>query len=251
MNTVTVGDVVFGQGAPKIIVPIVGTSAAGIVDEGAALASADCDLVEWRVDYYDQVSDAAGTARLARQLRTVVAKPVLVTFRTTGEGGVRELPEPDYFALYDEVIAQRAADLLDVELFREGEAVARTVAAAHAQGIAVVMSSHEFDSTPPADEIVVRLRLMQDKGADILKIAVMPQSPRDVLTLLDATERMAREHARQPLITMSMGALGVVSRVSGEVFGSCATFGSASQASAPGQVPVGELRSILGALRLG
>ena len=73
----------------------------------------------------------------------------------------------------------------------------------------------------------------------------MPQTTADVITLLDATQEMYHKHADRPLITMSMGSLGVVSRVSGATFGSSATFGAAKKASAPGQVSVDELRSIL------
>ena len=71
-----------------------------------------------------------------------------------------------------------------------------------------------------------------------------------MLTLLAATAEM-KDKATRPLITMSMGALGMVSRVSGEAFGSAATFGAAKQASAPGQVPVSVLREILATLKLG
>ena len=70
-----------------------------------------------------------------------------------------------------------------------------------------------------------------------------------MLTLLAATmERRAA--AERPLITMSMGALGTVSRLCGELTGSCLTFGSLSQASAPGQVPAGQLAEILTLLEI-
>jgi len=136
-------------------------------------------------------------------------------------------------------------DLVDVEYRRDRAAVERIVAAAHARGVAVVASNHDFDATPPKDEIVARLREMQELGADICKIAVMPRSTADVLTLLDATRTMHEDHADRPLITMSMGGLGVVSRIAGQVFGSAATFGMVGTASAPGQVDAGELRSAL------
>ena len=130
------------------------------------------------------------------------------------------------------------------------EEVASTIELAHENGVKVVMCNHDFDATPSQEEIVRRLSLMEEKGADICKIAVMPQSNKDVLTLLAATAEM-KEKATRPLITMSMGALGMVSRVSGEAFGSAATFGAAKQASAPGQVPVSVLREILATLKLG
>ena len=86
---------------------------------------------------------------------------------------------------------------------------------------------------------------MQDMGADIPKIAVMPQSKADVITLLDATQEMYTKYADRPIITMSMGPAGVISRLSGEAFGSAMTFGAVGQVSAPGQIPVERLRNAL------
>ena len=86
---------------------------------------------------------------------------------------------------------------------------------------------------------------MQEYGADIPKIAVMPKSVDDVITLLDATNTMKTQYGDRPLITMSMGGTGVISRLAGEVFGSAFTFGAGKEASAPGQIPVAELRKVL------
>ena len=86
---------------------------------------------------------------------------------------------------------------------------------------------------------------MQELGADIPKIAVMPTCRRDVLTLLCATEEMYTEHADRPIITMSMAGTGLISRLCGEVFGSALTFGAAKKASAPGQAAVNDLNNML------
>ena len=96
------------------------------------------------------------------------------------------------------------------------------------------MSNHDFFKTPSKEEIISRLCAMQEKGADIPKIAVMPQSKKDVLTLLSATNEMVEEHANRPIITMSMAATGVISRLAGEVFGSCLTFGAAKKGKCSG-----------------
>jgi 3-dehydroquinate dehydratase (EC 4.2.1.10) len=111
--------------------------------------------------------------------------------------------------------------------------------------VKVIMSSHDFHNTPPAEEIVRRLRKMQQLGADIPKIALMPQNKTDVLTLLTATLEMHEHYADRPLITMSMAKTGVISRLAGEVFGSAATFGAVKKASAPGQISVSDLRIAL------
>ena len=86
---------------------------------------------------------------------------------------------------------------------------------------------------------------MQRSGADIVKLAVMPRRQADVAELLLATAQFKEQFPDTPLITMSMGSMGVVSRVCGESFGSCVTFGAGEKASAPGQLPVEELDTML------
>ncbi|WP_265458060.1 type I 3-dehydroquinate dehydratase [Enterococcus sp. HY326] len=250
MKTVKVGNIEIGAGLPKIIVPLVGETRNKIIEEAQLVAQLDCDLVEWRLDFYQDVSNFPQTLSLVKEIKEIIAKPLLATFRTQAEGGEMALPTEDYFALYQALISDAQIDLLDVELFLPAEPVAEIVAAAQANGIKIVMCNHDFHATPAKDEIISRLRKMQEKHADICKIAVMPQNAADVLVLLSATEEMKRNFSDRPLITMSMGALGMVSRVSGQVFGSDATFGAAKTASAPGQVPVAELRSILETLRV-
>ena len=110
------------------------------------------------------------------------------------------------------------------------------------------MSNHDFFKTPPQEEIVSRLRKMQELEADLHKIAVMPQNQSDVLVLLSATNEMVQNYAESPIITMSMAGTGVISRLAGEVFGSALTFGAAKKASAPGQIAVADLRSVLNIL---
>ncbi len=95
--------------------------------------------------------------------------------------------------------------------------------------------------------MTARLRRMEALGADIAKLAVMPQTPEDVLTLLSATGEVSATAAR-PVVTMSMGRLGAVSRIAGEVFGSALTFGAVGQSSAPGQLEAAALAKALSLL---
>jgi 3-dehydroquinate dehydratase-1 len=57
-----------------------------------------------------------------------------------------------------------------------------------------------------------------------------------------------REETEKPLISMSMGSLGSISRIAGENFGSAVTFATVGAASAPGQFPIRELRMMMDAL---
>ena len=125
--------------------------------------------------------------------------------------------------------------------------IRETVDLAHRHQVSVILSNHDFAATPKEEEILRRLHHMEDLGADIAKIAVMPQSAGCVLTLLSATHK-ASQSLSCPLITMSMKGTGLISRLSGEVFGSCLTFGSVKEASAPGQIEVGKLKEFLTAI---
>lgn len=142
------------------------------------------------------------------------------------------------------VIDSGLIDLVDVELSRGEETMKTIVAAAHRVGVKVVASRHDFTATPDKNIIISNLCLMQSLGADIVKFAVMPQCERDVLTLLDATLTMKEEHSDTPVITMSMSPTGVISRICGQLVGSCVTFGTAGKASAPGQIPANPVKHV-------
>ena len=246
MNPVVVRNVKIGEGIPKIIVPIVGVTRDDIVSEAKTFDSIPVDVVEWRVDWYEDVFDTEKVKETAAALREALKDiPILFTFRTSKEGGEKAIEDADYAALNKAVAACGSVDMIDVEVFTGDEIVKDIIDSAHACGVKVVASNHDFFKTPEKDDIVGRLRKMQELGADIPKIAVMPQNKKDVLTLLAATEEMSSEYADRPIITMSMAGTGVISRLAGEVFGSSMTFGAAKKASAPGQMGVEDLNTVL------
>lgn len=249
MNTVKIRDIEIGAGAPKIIVPIVGITKEDIIEEAKTFDSIPVDVVEWRVDWFEGVFDFAKVEDVLKDLRTVLGNiPLLMTFRTSKEGGEKAI-EPDAYAELNIKAAQTGyVDLIDVEIFTGDEIVKKIIDGAHAAGVKVIASNHDFFKTPAKADIIYRLRKMQDMNADIPKIAVMPQNKKDVLTLLAATEEMATNYADRPIITMSMAGTGVISRLCGEVFGSSMTFGAAKKASAPGQMGVEDLSTVLGLL---
>ena len=241
-----------GAGRPKIVVSVTGGTSGALLEQVAALAGHDVDIVEWRVDHFGELADPDAVLAAARELAAHLPDtPLLVTCRTSAEGGEAEISADAYGTLNATLAESGLVDLVDVEYGRDGTAVERILAAARAHGVPVVASYHDFGKTPAREEIVARLRAMQDAGFDICKIAVMPHSAADVLTLLEATRAMHEEHADRPLITMSMGPLGLVSRLAGGLFGSAATFGMVGAASAPGQAPVDELSAALRLLDAG
>lgn len=246
MEPVKVRNVILGKGRPKICVPIVSATEEEILRDGEGFHHLAVDLAEWRADWYEEVSDVSRVLETAKKLREILGDiPLLFTFRTAKEGGEKALGPEEYIALNRAIIESGDVDLLDIELFTGDEAVASIIEHAHRHQVKVIVSSHDFRKTPSRETMLGRLKKMQELGADIPKIAVMPQTKEDVLALLAATLEMSEHYAKCPIITMSMSGKGVVSRMAGEAFGSAVTYGSAGKQSAPGQVPVDDLAKVL------
>lgn len=246
MKKVQVRDVVFGEGKPKICIPIMGKTLSGLEEEIKGLDGLNYDVIEWRMDHFDEIMDEEKAIEAVNLVRELLNDTVLLsTFRTSKEGGEKAISNEDYVKLNCAIIKSGKTDLIDVECFTGKDEVKSIVDCAHENNVFVVMSNHDFDKTPAYDEIINRLKTMQEQNADIPKIALMPNSVDDVLTVLKATNDMVNNFADRPIITMSMGKYGIISRLAGEVFGSCLTFGAAKAASAPGQINVNDLDTVL------
>ena len=249
MKTVKMRDLTIGTGCPKVIVPIVAKDLPGILAKANELTARTMDVVDWRVDFFEDVFQTEKVLQAARELRAALGEtPILFTFRTKKEGGEKEIGMPEYTALNKAVAESGYVDAVDVEVFSGDEIVKENIANIHAANKIVVGSNHDFFATPEKAELIRRLCKMQELGADLPKIAVMPKTCADVITLQDATQEMANTYADRPIITMSMGSLGVITRMAGEVFGSSMTFGAVGQVSAPGQIPVEKLQAAMAIL---
>lgn len=119
------------------------------------------------------------------------------------------------------------------------------IQSAKSKGLVTLVSHHNFEETPSIAAMVILLSKAEQLGGDIPKLAVMPQTKMDVLRLLEVTLLLSERSKGQPVITMSMGELGQVSRVIGSFSGSALTFGSLQQASAPGQIEVETLAQMM------
>lgn len=249
MKTIQCKNLIFNSGLPKICIPLTGKNITSILDEINDLNQVDHDLAELRIDFYEDVDDFSKVVDLLKKIREIYFKPLLFTFRTKKEGGVHDMSEENYFELIHMATDSGLIDMVDIELFSHEESLRKAVAFAHEKHIKVVMSNHDFHKTPDKDEIIKRLVKMQENGADISKIAVMPTCDDDVLELLSATMEVKNKYGF-PCITMSMGRLGAITRLSGELFGSCMTFAVVKNTSAPGQISAAKVKDVLDLLHL-
>lgn len=246
IETIRIRGIEIGAGMPAICVPIVAETKEDIIENARMIAANQPDCIELRIDWYENAADANQVLQLLQKVRNTIGDIVLLfTFRSKGEGGQKDISVEDYKHLCESVCASGYVDLIDVEAYREEGLLQAMCETAHRNNVYVVASNHDFNATPSEKEIVERLEYMDKMGADIPKIAVMPEDARDVLNLLSATVAYRERGGGKPVITMSMSGIGGITRLSGEIFGSAMTFAAVGQCSAPGQYELSDVRQFL------
>jgi 3-dehydroquinate dehydratase I len=235
---------------PAVCAPLVARTTEALAAEAAAVAALRPDLLEWRVDFFQPIADTAQVLAAARAVQQAAGDiPVLFTRRAQREGGQAiPLTEPQVLALYEAVAASGTVAAMDFEMGNAAADVVQVRALTRRHGLALVLSFHDFQRTPADAELDARFTEAERLQADVAKVAVMPQSLHDVHRLLGATLR-ASERLAIPVISMSMGGLGAVTRLCGGVFGSALTFAVGSAPSAPGQVPIADVRTAVSVLQ--
>lgn len=237
-----------GKGTPRICVSVMEKEMPEILAEAARLVEQGIEMLEWRVDSFSGVESPNAVREVLRQLAPIVKNTILVfTFRSKAQGGNCSLTNDKVYDLHQVAAESHVVDFIDVEYFYTEDADIE-VYTLQKMGTKVITSHHDFHETPSSDILYMLLEQMKHSNADIVKLAMMPNDVEDVIRLLQETNHFHKRYPEQPLITMSMGKLGTISRVSGEIFGSCVTFGAGKNASAPGQIEAGQLQQILKAL---
>lgn len=237
-----------GNKKPLVCVPVMETEASGIIRETRRLVEIHTEMIEWRLDAFSKVTSPNAVREVLKELEPVVKDTVFVyTFRSKKQGGLMSLEAEQICDLHQLAAESGVVDFVDVEYFESGKPEQETKQLQD-MGVHVIASHHDFEQTPKPRVIQMILEHLKRCSAEIIKLAVMPQSMQDVLNLLEETNRFHEEFPEQEIITMSMGDMGRISRVAGGFFGSCVTFGAGQQSSAPGQIPQEELKKLLDGL---
>lgn len=246
MSKIKVGNVVLGDEIPKICTSLTATKKEDIKVQSREISKMNVDVVEWRCDFFEDILNEKEVCLLADEIKIILKeKPLIFTIRSKKEGGEININHEDYIKILKNICKYSNVDMIDVELNMGEKNIKDLIKFAHENNKKVIISKHDFEKTPPKEEILQMLLNMQNLKADIPKLAVMPNSYLDVIKLLEVTSIMKEKHNNTPIITISMGQKGMISRMSGEVFGSCLTFASGIKASAPGQIEVNDLKKSL------
>ena len=238
-----------GGPSPVICLPLVAKETSEVLSQAEALKQFDPDLVEWRIDGYDNVEEIDDCMSVLKTLREKIGNiPIIFTCRIDAEGGFKQISEGVRLNLVQAAIESGHIDLVDVEMCNETAFIEEIKTAAERHGTRLILSYHNFDRTPDESFILGKLSQAQEMGGHVAKVAVMAKSYKDVLVLLSATLEARMEHLNIPIITMSMGPEGRVTRLAGALFGSVLTFAVGKATSAPGQIPIADLRQAMSVL---
>ncbi len=244
---VKVRGVEIGGGVPKICVPIAEEKREDILNMAKKARKSPADIVEWRVDFYEDALEFDAVIKTAEMIKDVLADtPLLATFRTRPEGGKKEIGRGGYECLLKGLAASGHVDMIDVEACRlDGDP---PLIGELGRSAAIVGSYHDFLKTPSVEEMLKKFEHMDKCGADILKIAVMPKERRDVARLMEASVIASDMFKKKAVVAISMSGLGLVSRIAAQSIGSAITFASLGRQSAPGQIDASVLKSVLDAI---
>ncbi len=240
---INIGGKQIGGPAPLICSPLVAGDINELARQADRLIALSPDLIEWRLDHYTDYDKPENIREALSILRQATGEtPIILTCRSAAEGGNCRLSIQNRLKVNQTAVAGQQIDFIDTELSNGAEAITALKRDCDQSNTKLILSYHDFKQTPDKFALLDRLKAAQDQGAHIAKIAVMPQTPKDVLTLLDAAYSARTTILEIPIIAISMGKMGIISRIAGGFYGSDITFAVGQKSSAPGQIPVNELR---------
>lgn len=240
---VTVRNLTIGSGKPKICAVVKGKDKAAVLHCGREAVEAD--LIEWRADAYswDNHTD------VLRELRNVIGnKPIIYTFRTKNEGGAAISPDK-YKSLLLSVAKDGVADIIDVEVFFIKDDAREFINQIKKYDVKIIGSYHDMAKTPDTEELIYRFSVIDSCNADILKIATEPLNKKDVIHTMMASTFICERPDAKPVIAISMGEIGKVTRFIGEFTGSAISFAKIGESNL-GQPDIKELKEIFGKLNI-
>lgn len=199
-----------------------------------AMRYIDADIIEWRADFLSkeailQVAPAIFEKFAGREL--------LFTLRTRAEGGEIDLDSAEYVQIIKDVAQLYQPEYIDFEYFSHKDVFEEMLDFPN-----LVLSYHNFQETPEnMMEILSELTSLTPK---VVKVSVMAHTEQDVLDLMNFTRGFKTLNPEQEYVTISMGKVGKVSRITSDVTGSSWSFASLDEVSAPGQISLSSMKKI-------
>lgn len=186
------------------------------------------DILELRIDMFENQSPGY-VEKMFNSAKVRFDKPIIATIRNSDEGGFLKLNNNQKYELFERVMP--FVDAVDVEV-NSDELLKKIVSLCKTHNKLVIGSYHNFNNTPNLEDLTKIVIKAKQYGANIVKIAVMANTKSDIAKLASFTDK----NKEVGLITISLGAIGHISRIFNSVIGSLMTYGYVGNPSVAGQM---------------
>ena len=194
----------------------------------------DADVIEWRADFLEKNEILTVAPAVFEKF---AGREILFTLRTRAEGGEMELTNEEYVWILKDIQSIYHPDYIDFEFYSHRDVFEEMLEFSN-----LVLSYHNFQETP--ENLMEILSELTSLNPKVVKIAVMAHTEQDVLDLMNFTRGFKTLNPEQEYVTISMGKVGKVSRITSDVTGSSWSFASLDEASAPGQISLSSMKKI-------
>lgn len=242
-------NVVLGSGSLALIMPLVPRTQEELLTMAEETMNYQPDILEWRVDYFDEVENEHAMKEALKALRSQIGDMALmVTPRHAEENGVRAIDPENKMNIFRWVIESRMVDIVDVELRYGTDYIGQIKEMCRQNNCALMVSYHDLERTPEEEEVFEKLKLEQEAGADVCKVSFVAQNYGDIDRLGRMIVKAKEEIIDIPIVSISASPIGTLSRVGGDIFGSDGTFVSNGKTH---QIHIDDLRALRKTLELG
>ncbi|MFZ7133845.1 MAG: type I 3-dehydroquinate dehydratase [Eubacteriales bacterium] len=245
MNEIIIRGKKLGSKKPSICIPITANNQNDLKKQLDMVIASPPDLLEIRIDFWDEFLMEEMDENLKHIRLKVNETPIIATYRTLEEGGKGTFNQEELYALYSNFVRHPIIDVVDIEISQGKDIILKVLGENKQYNKKILLSYHNFNETPSEENMMHTLVEAVLLGGDLVKIAVMPQNNGDVLRLLETVYK-AYTRLNVPVIAISMGQLGKITRIFGGLFGSGITFSCLEGlSSAPGQIDIKKMKKYI------
>ncbi len=205
----------------KICIPISEKNTEDIIKKINFLLETGANFFEIRLDYLKNpsINEINTLFKEVNELNI----STIATNRNHSEGGLFKGTEKERINLLIE--ASKYSDYTDIELHTSENYRDLVIESSNKS----IISFHDFKKTPPLYYLLNIVKEEMEIG-DIAKFAVMPNSMKDTVTVMEVLKHYPNT------IAISMGNFGKYTRIMAPIFGAPFTFASHDNATATGQL---------------
>lgn len=211
----------------KITIPIFQAKKEDVIKVAEDCIEKGADVLEFRIDALDNPN-----FKDIQEIIEEINFPMIATNRISSEGGSFKGTEEERIDIL--LKCAPLVDYVDIELQSDDKYIKQI----HDTGVTTIVSYHDFHKTPEINEIMYIVE-KEHKLGDIAKVAFMPNDLDDTLKILAILSHC------ENTIAISMSDLGSYTRVMASKFDSPITFAAGTDVTAPGQIDIETMKSLL------